>query len=457
MGTSAPSKAFQPTLVAAFSLAVLTTLAMGSVGLLIVRSLRASLMGAAARAHRLTQVHELRFDLEKVVATARGYLVSPDNGRRTRAEAAIDSARTSLQAFNAPAVGSRRRALIERVRRAAAAYVEAIEETLRADGRGGAKAAALFDDEMAPKRDELDAALSTLVTAEDAHADLQFRESEASASRAVGLLFGFGGASLLLSFASAWFFGRWLLRIYESEQRAVVVAQRALAERAELLAIIAHDLRSPLSAIMMKAAFIRKQAETVAHGGKLAKQAATIESTTTRMEALIQGLLDATTIEAGQFSVALGPCDAAGLVSAAFEIFEPLAARKALRLVIASLPPEPVFVRADRERIMQVLSNLLANAIKFTPEGGSISLEAKAGGQNVRFSVSDTGPGIPTEYLPHLFSRYWKAEQGGRRGAGLGLYIAKGIVQSHGGTLWVESTLGKGSTFFFTLPIWEDA
>jgi signal transduction histidine kinase len=102
---------------------------------------------------------------------------------------------------------------------------------------------------------------------------------------------------------------------------------------------------------------------------------------------------------------------------------------------------------------LQLLSNLLGNAIKFTPENGAIIVSVEPLGEEVRFSISDTGPGIATDHRPQLFARYWKAEKGGRRGAGLGLYIAKGIVEAHGGKIWVDSTPGKGSVFSFTLPI----
>ena len=107
---------------------------------------------------------------------------------------------------------------------------------------------------------------------------------------------------------------------------------------------------------------------------------------------------------------------------------------------------------ADRGRIFQVFSNLIGNALKFTPKGGRIDVRGRMIGDEAVFTIEDTGAGIPPENLPHLFDRFWQARETRRAGAGLGLYIAKGIIEAHGGRLWVESTLGVGTTFSFTLP-----
>jgi signal transduction histidine kinase len=112
----------------------------------------------------------------------------------------------------------------------------------------------------------------------------------------------------------------------------------------------------------------------------------------------------------------------------------------------------PVTVLCERDLLLRVFSNLIGNAIKFTPTGGAISVSAETLSGQVHFSVKDSGPGIPADHLAHIFDRYWQQKDSDRRGSGLGLYIAKGIVEAHGGRIWAESKLGEGSTMHFALP-----
>lgn len=407
MRWSGSKKGFLPTLAVAFSLAIIATLAAVLLGFTVARSLRSDLTRSVEHAHRLAQVHELRFEIERVVSASRGYLISGQGQRREKALSAIVAARGALDALEKPATAPRRGPMIEEVHRTSVAYLDAIEAALGSEEWKGQRAASLFQDELAPKRDQLESSLARLVHAEDEHAEAQFQESAESAGRNVMLLLVLGGVSVLLTAGSAWFFGTSLARSYAVERGGVVRAERAVAAREDLLAIIARDLQS---------------------------------------------LADAATIEAGRLSLSTEPCAVGFLLKAAVDIFEPLAVRKAIRLTLAATVAEDLRVRADRERAIQVLSNLLANAVRFTPEGGAITVNAEPVGTDVRFSVRDNGPEIPADHLPYLFSRYGKAEAGGRRGAGLGLYIAKGIVEAHAGKVWVDSAPGKGSTFFFTMP-----
>jgi len=171
-----------------------------------------------------------------------------------------------------------------------------------------------------------------------------------------------------------------------------------------------------------------------------------------RMNRLIGDLLDMKRMENGRLAVEPKPVRAGVLLTEAAEMLRPLAAAEGIELTL-DIPDELPVVAADANRLQQVLSNLIGNAIKFTPKGGRISLRGARTEKDVCIAISDTGPGIPAEQLPHIFGQFWQGKRADRRGIGLGLGIAKGIVEAHDGTIWVESMVGAGSTFYFTLPL----
>ena len=227
-------------------------------------------------------------------------------------------------------------------------------------------------------------------------------------------------------------------------------AQRATIARDEVLGVVSHDLRNPLSAIAMCARVLANDAQGATDTAELLD--AIIQSTEL-MNHLIQDLLDVSVIDSGHLRI-----DARGqalepLAERALEMLSAPAADQQveLRSVIPSPFPE---VHVDETRFVQVLSNLLANAVKFSDAGGAVTLVAEADGGEARIGVVDVGTGIPSHQLPHLFDRHWHAKRAGRSGGtGLGLAIAHGIVAAHGGRIWVDSTEGLGSTFWFTVPV----
>ena len=228
-------------------------------------------------------------------------------------------------------------------------------------------------------------------------------------------------------------------------------AQLATKARDDMLAIVAHDLRNPLNTIFMSSQFLL---EIVPEGERPTehKQLSIVWRSAERMNRLIQDLLEVKRIEGGKLALETRVTDASSIINEAVELLRPIAAASKLGLdcdVAADTPK----VTADPPRIQQVLSNLVGNAIKFTPAGGQIILRASRGDNEARFVVADTGPGIAPDALPHIFGRLWQGNRADRRGIGLGLTIAKGIVEAHGGRIWVESQLGAGSSFYFTLPI----
>ncbi|WP_162159641.1 GAF domain-containing sensor histidine kinase [Cystobacter fuscus] len=230
-------------------------------------------------------------------------------------------------------------------------------------------------------------------------------------------------------------------------------AREATQARDDVLAVVAHDLRNPLNAISISAQTLLRQ-QIVVGDTRLQAPLRIIRGSVERMNRLIQDLLNVSRLEAGRLAVETYPEPTESLLQEALEEARPLASRLQLGTDIAEVLP---WVRVDRERILQVFSNLLGNALKFTPPGGRVTLGARAEGTVVRFWVSDTGPGIPPEAREHLFDRFWQMRHGDRRGAGLGLSIAKGLVEAHGGRIWVESEPGRGSTFCFVVPVAHEA
>ena len=232
-------------------------------------------------------------------------------------------------------------------------------------------------------------------------------------------------------------------------------ARAASRARDDILAVVSHDLRNPVGAIQVAADFLLGTAPDDDRRSIARRQLEVIRRAAVSALRLIQDLMDVTRIDAGRLVLERAAEDPARLVHEAAERAAPLA--QAARLAVAEeITPGLPRVDADAERVLQVLDNLAGNAIKFTSEGGRITIGAMRhadGTPAVRFFVRDTGAGIPPEDLPHVFDRFWQARGGARRGAGLGLAIVRGIVEAHGGRVWVESSAGTGTMVAFTLPV----
>ena len=226
-------------------------------------------------------------------------------------------------------------------------------------------------------------------------------------------------------------------------------ATKATRTRDELIAAVSHDLKNPLATIVTTAELL---ARSEAPDEKRRRWVESLRKSADAMKHLIEDLLDIARIEAGRLTIEKQRCAVGALLDEALDLMQPLAQQKRLRIE-RQVPGREVYVRCDRPRILRVLSNLIGNSIKFTSESGAITIRAELADREVRFSVTDTGSGIAADELPHIFERFWQARKTARLGAGLGLAIAKGIVDAHRGQIWAESEPGKGSTFFFTLPL----
>jgi signal transduction histidine kinase len=235
-------------------------------------------------------------------------------------------------------------------------------------------------------------------------------------------------------------------RSYDAEmdkrRRAELLAQA----REDVLGVVAHDLRNPLNLIQMTVELIidedlpvERRTEMLAIALRAAKQ----------MNRLIEDLLDHVRLQAGRLSLEVEDVSVQTIIQDAEETFRPLADRRHVHFETTG---DGGAVRADRTRVSQIVGNLIGNAIKFTPEQGIVKLRATPDEKQVVFQVVDDGPGIPADNISHLFDNFWQARKDDRRGVGLGLAIAKELVEAHGGKIWVESSVDHGSTFSFSLP-----
>jgi PAS domain S-box-containing protein len=246
-----------------------------------------------------------------------------------------------------------------------------------------------------------------------------------------------------------------VLRDVSARYRAEEALRQAIRARDDMMGIVSHDLRNPASAVKMLARSILAEArerpeipEDVTERVEVMLQAAA------QIDALIQDLLDVTRLEAGRLTVSPRDVAPVPLVEAALYAMRTLAESSGVELV-AEYADELPMVHADPERVTQLLSNLVGNSLKFTQAGGRVDVRVQPYADGAIVSVADTGAGIPDDQLPHVFDRFFQVSNPrmvGRHGAGLGLPIARGIVEAHGGTIWIESAAGRGTTVRFTLP-----
>jgi light-regulated signal transduction histidine kinase (bacteriophytochrome) len=236
-------------------------------------------------------------------------------------------------------------------------------------------------------------------------------------------------------------------------ERRVSSEQRAVRDRDELLAVVSHDLQNPLASILLEAKSMLRLTSAVGDNERvsvLRECAEAIEESATRMISLTNELLDLASIDSHRVQLHLQLVESRKLVEDA--VASASNAAKANGITLALELIDSPTVKVDPDRMFRVLSNLLGNAVKFTPDGGTITIRAALQGDDLSIAIIDTGPGIPDDHLPHVFERYWKGASMTTPGSGLGLYIARGIVEAHEGKIWAESSKA-GARFTFTLPV----
>jgi len=239
-----------------------------------------------------------------------------------------------------------------------------------------------------------------------------------------------------------------------SIQNAQLLAesQRSVKTREDVLAIVSHDLKNPLTTIVLAVDMLRDLKRMDTH--QVREIAGRVQRSADQMERLIADLLDFARIQSGTFSIVAATENLRDVVLAAVDNMRTQAEVHQQKLEV-DIPSTLPHVAIDAHRIGQVVSNLVGNALKFTPAGGTIRISARKRDRQIAVAVADTGPGIPTEHLQKIFDRFWQVPGKQQTGSGLGLSISKGIVKAHGGSIWAESQLGCGSSFLFTLPLSE--
>jgi signal transduction histidine kinase len=216
----------------------------------------------------------------------------------------------------------------------------------------------------------------------------------------------------------------------------------------DVVAMVTHDLRNPLGAIQMCASLLRDAGED--RRDETRRWLEIILRSVGQMRQLVDGLVDLSSVEAESFAVSPARASVGELVRDAVDLMRPAATARGVELRTRVADAGEAWI--DAAQLLRVVSNLLGNAVKFTPPGGHVFLAVERDERDIRFTVEDTGPGIPAHELTHVFERYWQGRSGDRRGAGLGLAIARGIVEAHGGRIYAASEPGRGARFTFTVP-----
>jgi signal transduction histidine kinase len=229
-------------------------------------------------------------------------------------------------------------------------------------------------------------------------------------------------------------------------------ADAILARRDEFLGMVSHDIRNELGGIALSVAQILMTVSDDEAGRTVFRSASNIQRINLRMSRLIGDLLDVVSIDVGKFTIVAEEHDVCRTIEDIVESFAPIAAAKGINLT-TKVVDDSLSTRFDRQRIQQVIGNLLTNALKFTSEGGRVVVCAERRAEEIWFLVEDSGSGIAPNRLQTIFERFSQGGRPDRKGLGLGLYIARRIVEGHGGKIWVESELGRGSRFRFTLPL----
>lgn len=392
----------------------------------------------------ITLAERLRWSGANIASAGQGYLITGDPELLARlgdAESAFEEAIRGLRNLSlSPAED----ALVKEIVNISETYKRIEHELFQ---RPRTELGRSAEAELLPSQRALAEALDRF----SAHEDREIRDTYDDAAAAQNELsvrtYGLLALLFIASLGLSWYFATALARSVSKTEQALELARRALSARDEVSEIVAHDLRNPLAVIVLRCSMLQSEGDAEA----MRRQARVIENLALRMEYLIKTMLDVAALEEGRLSLAPSQCDVGELLDQTTDMFDNLLESKRIRLDRRIQPPQ-LAIRADRERVLQVLSSLIANAITASPPGGSIEVAAERHDGEVRFAVSDAGPGISAEHIARIFDRFFMHQTRGQSGTSLALFVAKGVTTAHGGRIWVKSEAGCGSTFYFTVP-----
>jgi signal transduction histidine kinase len=437
---------FRARLIVGHAALLFMSLVIGTVAVVAMRTTSSRLEAVARDLETdMISIYLLRLQAEQLVSTSRGYLLTGDVEKMQRFDAAAARIETTLAEMGKHQdLGPD----VTRIRVAVRTYNQAVKNAAQQRIATGdpRMVVSFMESTLGPAHERFEHEIGRLLDREEDKFERASQGARRFAQRAEGIVAVAIGAAVLLSLSLAWIFIRRLNAQYAREREATEIARRAVAARDELLAVVSHDLRTPLQAVTMGANMLDEVATSAAMRRPLAVISAAVE----RMQHLIDELIDVARLEQHGLELRRERCSGGDLIESAASLFHARAAKAQIEVTCCADAPTSLVV--DRERILQVLTNLVSNALRYTPSGGKIAMSVEAANEAVKFAVSDTGPGIPEDQVPHLFDRYWQGGVKKRGSLGLGLYICKQIVDAHGGQLGVATELGRGSTFWFMLP-----
>lgn len=398
---------------------------------------------------QITLAERLRWNVELLVSIGKGYLITADPAllprlAHTQAEMQSILAKLVMGASSA----QEQRILID-LQKSAAAFATAHEMLIAANDPTANTAVMLFrfENDVLPLKKRVTVVLDELAAHKEASITELYPHAAQDRERLTSWMYALLIVLVAAACAITAMLSTHIATAYRIERNAREAARKAMLAREELLGIVAHDLRNPLNAITMKAILLQR----ITNPSIAKQQAESIVVIAARMEVLIKDMLDLATIEAGRFYVRTTPCEVAVILSKVLEVFAPICSEKQITLR-CDMSTKGMWMQADQDRILRVFSNILGNAVKFSPAGSEISIDASSTDDGVTFAITDQGPGIPVDQQPRLFDRFWRPASSKSKGTGLGLFIAKGIVDAHGGRIWVMSSPPHGSTFYFCIP-----